>query len=155
MAENSAVQAFWRRYCDSLVSAGKPVPEGYTAWGFGDSPTMADELGALVIAGTKTATASLGWVYESGYEVMPQVGDLSVILNGAGEPLCVIETIEIRVKPFDEVDTAFAYDEGEGDRSLAYWREAHSSFFARECTRLARTMSSQMPVVCERFRVVF
>lgn len=80
---------------------------------------------------------------------------MSVILNGAGEPLCVIETIEIRVKPFDDVDAAFAYDEGEGDRSLEYWREAHTSFFTRECTRLGRSMSITMPVVCERFRVVF
>lgn len=153
------VAAYWQLYCDSLAQTGKSIPTHYSAWGFGDSPAMADELGALVVAGVKTATASLEWVFaletDADDEVMPQVGDFNLILNGKGEPLCIYETVEVQVKPYDAVDAAFAFDEGEGDRSLTYWREEHWRFFTRECERIGRTPSTQMPVVCERFRVVF
>ena len=56
---------------------------------------------------------------------MPEVGGHSIVLGGDGQPICVIRTTEVRVLPFREVDEAFAWDEGEGDRSLAYWLDAH------------------------------
>jgi hypothetical protein len=42
----------------------------------------------------------------------------------------ILKTIELTKRRFDEVDEAFAYDEGEGDRSLQYWREAHTEYHA-------------------------
>ena len=45
--------------------------------------------------------------------------------------------------------TAFAYDEGEGDRSLAYWRSEHERFF-----RKYDVFSEDMLLVCERFRLI-
>ena len=56
-------------------------------------------------------------------------------------------------RPFDEVPEQFAYDEGEGDRSLAYWREAHRNYFSRQRFK-DRAFDEQMPLVCEQFRVV-
>ena len=47
------------------------------------------------------------------------VGALSVVLDGRGEPICVIRSVKVEVRPFGEVDEAFAWVEGEGDRSLA------------------------------------
>ncbi|MFL4973017.1 MAG: ASCH domain-containing protein, partial [Microvirga sp.] len=44
---------------------------------------------------------------------------------------------------------AFAFDEGEGDRTLAYWRAAHECYF----TRLGQ-FAPDMLLCCERFRVV-
>jgi hypothetical protein len=43
----------------------------------------------------------------------------------------VIETIEVFVVPFNEVSEQFAFEQGEGDRSLAYWRKAHENYFRR------------------------
>ena len=60
----------------------------------------------------------------------------------------VLKTIELTQHQFDQVDEAFAYDEGEGDRSLAYWREAHKRYF----TRLG-LFEPQMMLWCERFPV--
>jgi uncharacterized protein YhfF len=37
-----------------------------------------------------------------------------------------LETVEVARRPFGDVDADFAYEEGEGDRSLSYWREAHT-----------------------------
>jgi uncharacterized protein YhfF len=148
--------AFWQAYLGSLPQDSPARRQAMpNAWGFGDSSAMAGELGRLVYRGTKTATCSLLWEYQADGEPLPQAGELSIILDGGGHPLCVIETIEVEVKPFDAVDAPFAHAEGEGDRSLAYWRAAHWSYFSRVCERMQRRPEDDMPLVCERFRVVF
>ncbi len=151
---NFKIQAYWQAYLSTLP-ANAEMPTRYEAWGFGDSSTMANDLGALVKSGTKTATCSLLWEYEFDGDPLPKVGEHSIILDGKGEPLCIIETIEVETKPYIEVDAQFAYDEGEGDRSLAFWREAHWRFFSRSCDRIGRTIDERMPLICERFRVVY
>jgi uncharacterized protein YhfF len=125
------------------------------AWGFGNTPEMADELGELVQNGTKTATCSLLWEFEHDGDPLPQVGELSIILDGDDNPLCIIETVEVDLRAMNTVDEQFAYDEGEGDRSLAYWREAHWRFFSKICALMKRTPTEDMPLVCERFRVIY
>lgn len=151
-----AIEPYWQAYHATLSPAEQrrwtQAPE---AWGFGDSPAMADELGALVLAGIKTATCSLLWEYEVTGERVPQVGDLSIILDGKGQPLCIIQTSEITVKPYSQVDAAFAFEEGEDDRSLRSWRKAHWDFFSRSCRQIGRTVHEEMPLICERFRVVW
>ncbi|MCP4706735.1 MAG: ASCH domain-containing protein, partial [candidate division Zixibacteria bacterium] len=101
------------------------------------------------------ATCGLVWAYEAENEKLPSVGDLSIITNWEGEPLCIIESIEVEINVFNEVDEKFAYEEGEGDRSLAYWRKVHWDYFSRECSNIGREPTETMPLMCERFRVVF
>jgi uncharacterized protein YhfF len=123
------------------------VPEKYRSlrsFTFGDSPALADQLLDLVLKGVKTATCST--------EDEPNTskpGERWIVLDGRGEPRCVIESTEVIYCRYSEVDAAFAHDEGEGDRSLAYWREAHRRYFAR----LGR-FSEDMMLMCERFRLV-
>jgi uncharacterized protein YhfF len=117
---------------------------------FGDSPALADELLALVLAGTKTATCgALREFAPVGGEAMPVVGRRDVVLDGQGRRAAVIETVEVNLRRFDEVDAQFAFDEGEGDRSHDYWREAHRTYFERN-----GGFSPDMMVVCERFRLI-
>jgi uncharacterized protein YhfF len=124
-----------------------PIPERYEhlrTFAFGDDPKLAEELLALVIMGVKTATCST--------EDEPNTstpGERWVVLDGRGGPRCVIETTEVTYRRFNEVDVTFARDEGEGDRSLDYWRDAHRAYFSR----LAR-FSEGMTLMCERFRLV-
>ena len=148
----SNLQTFWDAFLAAQPERNLPA-QPIDAFAFGDSPEMADRLGNLVCDGIKTATTSALWSYESG-EPLPQVGELSVVLGGDEQPLCVIETLEVHVLPFAEVDAAFAFDEGEGDRSLDYWREAHRRFFRRALPE-GHTFDEQMPVVCERFSKVY
>ena len=147
------VEAFWQACLASLPDAERPSE--YEAWSFGDSPEMADELGRLVTAGTKTATCCSLRGLELDGEPVPETGHLSIVLGGGGEPLCVIETTGVEVKPYNEVGADFARAEGEGDRSLAYWREAHKRFFIREGEASGYAFDETMPLVCERFRVVY
>jgi uncharacterized protein YhfF len=142
---SAAVEEYWRRF---VAATGIDGP--YTAWGFGDTEQMATELGLLVRDGPKRGTASLRSVYD-GDEPMPRLGDLGVILDGRGHPLCVIRTTGVEVRRFGDVDAEFAWTEGEGDRSLAYWREAHIRFFAAE----GRPFGEDTEVVLQRFELLW
>ena len=59
------------------------------------------------------------------------------------------------VTPFMQVSAEHAYREGEGDRSLSYWREAHAHFFRLELAEIYAAFTEDMLVVCEEFQVVF
>lgn len=121
------------------------------AWAFGATPEHADGLLALVLEGTKTATASSLRDYEDDQEPLPAVGDLLIVLDGAEAPRAVLEVTAIDIVPFDEVTAEHARAEGEDDRSLASWRRIHEQFWGEYS---ARGFAPDMPVVCERFRVV-
>ncbi len=127
----------------------------YSAWHFCDNRADADQLAELVVAGRKRATAGALWSYEAESEPLPEPGDFSVITDWAGAPRCVIRTVSVEVVAFDAVSEEFASAEGEGDGSLAFWREAHRAAFAREFAGTGRSPQPDMPVVCERFAVVF
>ena len=124
-----------------------PAPP--VTFSFGDSPELADELLALVLAGVKTATCGALRDFAPGGEALPRVGRRDIVLDGLGRPAAIIETIEVAIRRFDAVDAAFARDEGEGDRSLASWRCGHEAFFVRN-----GGFSLDMDLVCERFRLV-
>jgi uncharacterized protein YhfF len=111
---------------------------------FGDGPELAYEFAALVLAGKKSATC---WAASEGPKT--EVGQQWVVLSGSGVAVAVIETIELTQRRFDEVDEAFAFDEGEDDRTLASWRRAHRNYFGRQ-----GTFAPNMPLYCERFRLV-
>ncbi len=147
------IAAFWHAFAASRTE--DPTPRFFEAFHFDDNERSADELATLVVAGRKRATAGLVWSFEAASASPPAVGALSVVTNWAKTPLCVIETRRVDVVAFDEVSAEFAATEGEGDGSLEYWREAHRAFFGRECARIGRTPEPKMPVVCERFEVVF
>jgi uncharacterized protein YhfF len=116
---------------------------------FGNSPEMADELLALVLAGVKTATCGALRDFPEGSPARPAVGRRDVVLDGRGRRAAVIETVEVIVRRFDEVDKSFAFDEGEGFRTLADWRSGHQRYFARN-----GGFAPDMELVCERFRLV-
>jgi len=116
---------------------------------FGDSPEMADELLALVLAGQKTATCGALRDFPADSPSRPRVGRRDVVLDGRGIPAAIIETVEVTVRRFDEVDDAFAFDEGEGFRTLTDWRDGHRSYFERN-----GGYAADMELICERFRVV-
>lgn len=116
---------------------------------------MANQLSRLVLDGIKTATSDLLWHLEWQGKPRWQVGDEHVVLNGNWMPVCVIRTTELEVRPFGEVDAGFAYDYGEGDRTLEWWREHVFAWYAGQCREMGIEASYDMPLICERFEVVF
>ena len=150
-----ALEAYWRKFLATLPADSPYRGKTYISDGWGDSPEMADGLGALIAAGTKTATCSSLWEWEAEGEAPPETGTITIVLNGRGEPLGLVETVEVTIRKYNEVDADFARDEGEGDLSLGYWREAHRRFFSRSLPNIGREFSEDMPLVCERFRLIY
>jgi len=151
---SDAAAALWRAYVAHLPADHPHRVARVTAFSFGDSAALADELATLVVAGKKRATASLPIQFESEGVAPPAAGDVSIVMRGDGTPVGIIETTDIRLVPFGEVDADFAATEGEGDGSLAYWRKAHTNFFGRLTERLGGRLDDASLVLCERFRLL-
>lgn len=149
------IQTYWQQFLETLPPDSLYRDKPYLVEGWGDGPEMADELGALIAAGTKTATCSALWEWQAERESPPKPGTITVVVDGSGGPLCIVETVEVTVRRYNEVDPEFTREEGEGDLSLEYWREAHRRFFSRSLHKIGREFSEEMPLVCERFRLIY
>ena len=122
------------------------------AWAFG---ALADELAELVLRGEKTATASAYELYKLENKPVPQVGTLDVILDGQDQAVCIIEITKVTVVPFKQVSAEHAFKEGEGDKSLNYWRQVHEEFFTEWMAEAGLSFSEETGVVLEEFRKVY
>ena len=122
------------------------------SWAFG---VEEDYLAELVLMGQKTATSSAFDLYAVGNEPLPKENELSVILDSKENAICIIETTKVEVIPFKEVSEDHAYKEGEGDKSLAYWRQVHEEVFTEWMSEAGLTFTPDSKVVLEEFRKVY
>jgi len=135
-----------------FTKSGKPESNDYDSWAFGDDP---DRLANLVLEGRKTATASAYDLYAYDGETVPEAGDYSVVLNASDEAVCIIRDTDVQLVPFKDVGEEQARLEGEGDLSLAYWRNVHEDFFRKELGDARMKFTEDTMIVLERFEVVF
>ena len=143
-------EELWNAFVTAHPEAADAASE---AWCYGSD--AADELARLTADRIKTATASAYPLYELEQEELPKVGEYNVILLTDGTALCITKTTKISLIPYRDVSEVHAYREGEGDRSLPYWRKVHEAFFAEELASAGLTFTEDMTVVCEEFEVVF
>ncbi|CAH7029772.1 RNA-binding protein [Vibrio chagasii] len=148
-----------KAYLDSyLNSLPAEVAKQYTS--FSADYYCADEYNAnlcaqLILKGEKKASCSLEYWYSHEGEIMPVVGHLQVVTDWNGVPVCIVELTSVLLCPYNQVTAEFAAAEGEGDKTLEWWREAHWNFFSRECEELKITPNEDMMLVLERFKVVY
>lgn len=152
---HASVRRLWHAYLRSIGEAPGRTDATYATWSFGDTKALADELLALVLAGVKRATTPCVWELAARGEPLPQPGDLHVVTDGDGVARCVLQTVQVDVKPFRRVGADYARLEGEGDRTLAFWRRAHWAYYERVLAGTDHAPHPDMPVVCEQFAVVF
>jgi uncharacterized protein YhfF len=153
---DESVKAYWQKFLSTLPADAPYRSRTYIAEGCGDGPELANELGDLIVRGLKTASCSALWEWEAEGNPIPQPGLITIALDGRGEPLCIVETVEVTMRKYREVDADFARQEGEGDLSLEYWREAHRNYFSRVLPKKTeKEFSEDMPLVCERFQVIY
>ena len=152
MADTAEITAFWRTYANAAGIAN----DSYEALAManGEAP-LADELLELILSGRKRATAGLLRDHEVKGEALPVVGEHVVVLDSKGAPRAIWRTTELRIGPFVSVDDAFAWDEGEGDRSRADWLEGHRWWFGRQADREGFAFADDTPTIFERFEVVW
>jgi len=152
LSDGERVRAFWTGYCRR---AGLPAATPYQAWPFGDSAALAHELVKLVLHGPKRATAGLVAYNDRHPEAAPVCDGYSVVTEFDGTPRAVIRTVWLDARPLRDVDAQFAWDEGEGDRTLADWMTGHRRYFSRECERLGIPFAEDLAVQLERFELLY
>lgn len=121
----------------------------FECFAFGDSPEMADELLRLVLTGKKTATVSV--VLEG--EKTPKVGDLSLVLNGQGQPACVIKTVYLETVNFCDLTWDMVKLEGE-DENFEQWKAGNIQYWTRDAVKRGYTFTEETPITFERFELV-
>ena len=138
----------WNAYKQINPSIGDEID----AWAFGvDVDLLAD----LVLRGEKTATASAYGLYALEAESLPQEGTFDIILDSQNQAVCIVEITKVSVQPFHQVSADHAYKEGEGDKSLAYWRQVHEECFAEWLKEAGLTFTPESKVVLEEFCKVY
>lgn len=141
-------QEMWNKYKQINPLIGDEID----AWAFGVEP---DLLADLVFKGEKTATASAYDLYVLEDEPLPQVGTFDVILDSQNQAVCIVEITKVFVELFNQVSAQHAFKEGEGDKSLAYWRQVHEDCFAEWLREAGLTFTPESKVVLEEFRKVY
>lgn len=98
----------------------------------------------LVLSGKKKATC---YIYNKN-DKLAKVGDLSIITTIDGNDACVIQTEEIVVLPFNEMNWDFAKLEGETN-SLEEWVKIHNEFFKTQY----KDFNQNILIVFEKFKL--
>ena len=122
---------------------------------FCDNEKDANECAELVVKGIKQATATSLWWYEKNNERLPKVGDQYIITDWSGKAKAIIETTIITLTPYNEITTEFARFEGEGDKSLEYWKKVHLAYYTREMEPYGEKFTEDMIIICEHFKTIY
>jgi uncharacterized protein YhfF len=152
--DRDAAERMWREYV-AAHPARAAVDDEHPVEAFGDSVELADELIGLVLHGPKRATAGLVADFAVEGEPLPRIGGHWIACDGSGAPRAVLRTTELRIGPIESVDDAFAYDEGEGDRTRDDWLRGHRAYFTRTCAARGEQFTDGHEVVFERFAVAW
>ncbi|MDX1352948.1 MAG: ASCH domain-containing protein [Thiomicrorhabdus sp.] len=152
---NKVQKAFLDKHFEGLKPEKRNRHQRIVADYFCADESNANMCADLIVRGEKTATCSLKYWYESGLEPMPKIGDLQVVTDWEGNPTSIIEITDVFECPFSEVTAELAALEGEGDKSLDWWRKTHWEFFSTECTEQGLQPSNDMVLVFEKFKVVY
>ena len=122
---------------------------------FSDNKKDADECTELVVQGIKQATSPSVWWFQKNNEELPRSGDLAIITNWEGEPKAIIETVKVEIVKFKNISPEYAFIEGEGDRSLEYWKKVHWEYYTKEMKEHGEFPTQEMEIVCEYFEKIW
>lgn len=128
------------------------VPDSFY---FCDNQKDADECAELVVRRIKQATAGALRTYEVENERLPKVSDLFIITDWDGQARAIIRTTKVEEVAYNKVSAEFAETEGEGDKSIEYWRRVHWDFFTREMKEYGEEPTENMIILCEYFETIW
>jgi uncharacterized protein YhfF len=148
--------AFWQRYLTTTPNPVEAERRFYEVYRIGDTAEDADLGARLISEGKKTTTSSLLWEYEVTGKPPPTEGVLSLVEDGQGEPVAIVETTWLAAIPLNQVkDRDFIVDYAEWGETAENWQAHAWAYYARHACSLGREPSPDMPLLCERFRVVY
>ena len=125
------------------------------SFNFCDNEKDAKECAQLTEDGIKKATSTSLWWFEVNQEDLPEVGNVYVISDWYGIAKAIIRTTKVEKVPFNQITEDYAAIEGEGDKSLAYWKKVHWEYYTREMAVEDEIPSEDMLIVCEQFETLW
>lgn len=142
-----------QRVATKLAERGAACPAGrMRVERIGATAAQADASLRALRRGGACALARLQWAIEATGRPLPAAGDITILLDHADEPMLMTRIVHVDAVPFLRVGAAFAACSGYA--SLSHWRAAQWVRFARECERIGRMASTDMPVVCWHFELL-
>jgi uncharacterized protein YhfF len=152
---SDTVKRYEEQFLTSLAPETKRASRFVEPVAFGFTPQDATEISKLVLDGIKTATGSLLWSYQADGRSLPSIDDLWVVIDGDSNPVCVAQTTNVEIIPFNEVPEDYARWGGEGDCSLESWCRMYWTYIVMECKRIEREPAAIAPMIMERFALVY
>jgi uncharacterized protein YhfF len=151
--DNASARNMWGDYLDqhledAFVDAPKTIH-------FCDNEKDANECLDLVMKNVKKATSPSLLGLQLRNERLPKIGEFFVITDWSGKAKCIVKTTAVKLKPYFSIDENYALKEGEGDKSLAYWKKTHWDYYTRELSEFNREPRESMIVICQEFEKVF
>lgn len=143
------IQKFWNRFI-SESKIENAVLKGSIC--FGDSRESAESACEAILSGRKTLMTYPENGYRTAMKGRPSAGDLNIIVNWAGEPVCVIETVCVNRMLFRDLGAKLAEKDLPG---VENWQEIKETEFKRELEELSMEFDDQMPVIAEEFRKIW
>ncbi len=151
--KKKSVQKMWEDFIEKMPEyKDQKMTDSYY---FCDNEKDANECSELVFNGIKRATAGSKFCYDKESWDIPKVGDLTVITDWSGEATSIIKTTKVEFIPYKEITAEHAFIEGEGDKSLEYWRKVHWDYYTRELAKYNEKLSEEMIIIFEEFEKVF
>jgi uncharacterized protein YhfF len=148
-----AHRSFWRRFVSATNTTDADTRYAGSFDDINSQELTPDEL-EQILGGSKTASSGLLAEFRASGRRLPREHDLTILLDEAGRPVAVIETLELTIEKFAEVDDSFARAHGAG-QSLKSWRRHCRASFAARARTLGAPFGEDTELVCHRFRVVF
>jgi uncharacterized protein YhfF len=127
-----------------------PPIEGLGVIAFAEPGALRDRLVELVLGGRKRATAALLAEWEAAGDAL-EVGRRWAIVDSANRRVAVVQTTNLRIGTFDDVEWDWIVDAGEGEQSVEEWQENYLALYAR---MTGARPDQTTAVVYERFRLV-
>lgn len=152
---NIEQQQYLDNYLKTLTAEERSQIPQITAEYYCADEYNANECARLINAGIKTASCSLKAGYDIENEPFPEIGRLTVVLNWAEEPVCIVKLNHVSCCPFNEVTEEFAKSEGEGDGTYEWWHKAHINFFTEYAKTIGAEFTETSELVLERFDKVY
>ncbi len=150
---NNSVSEIWQEFIsenNDFKSRKQPI-----SFYFCDNEYDANGCANLVVEKIKQATASSLWWYDKNNEKLPGIGNIYIVTDWVGKAKAIIETTKIEKVPYDEITPEFAGIEGEGDKSLEYWKDVHWDYYSREMKPHNEKPTNDMIIVCEYFKTIW
>lgn len=151
--ENASARNLWGDFLDAhLEFASEDAPKVIH---FCDNEKDANTCADLVCKEIKRATSHSLKGMQLRHEKLPKIGDFYVVTDWNGNAKCIIRTTSVKLVPYFAIREEHARLEGEGDKSLAHWKNTHWDRCTRELAEFGSQPTESMIVVFETFEMLY